>query len=110
MTVAPPQLVLGDNNVWPLRLDASEGGGWLLIDAGFDAAAGEVSTWEVLVEQAIAAGVTPEDVRVVVVTHEHIDLAGLAARWAALGAPVLIYILLRHKKPEWLPQGAEASG
>ena len=42
MTVAPPQLVLGDNNVWPLHLDASEGGGWLLIDAGFDAAAGEV--------------------------------------------------------------------
>ncbi|MQC17483.1 MAG: MBL fold metallo-hydrolase, partial [Chloroflexi bacterium] len=87
---APAQLVLGDNNVWPLRLDASEGGGWLLVDAGFDAPAGELSTWEVLVEQALSAGVTPEDVRVVVVTHEHIDHAGLAARWAALGARIVV--------------------
>ena len=86
----PPQLVLGDNNVWPLGLDASEGGGWLLIDAGFDAPVGELSTWEVLVEQALSAGVTPEDVRVVVVTHEHIDHAGLAARWAALGARIVV--------------------
>ncbi len=90
MPTLPPQLVLGDNNVWPLRLDASEGGGWLLIDAGFDAAAGELGTWEVLVEQALAAGVAPEDVRVVVVTHEHIDHAGLAARWAALGARIVV--------------------
>lgn len=88
--IAPTQLVLGDNNVWPLRLDASERGGWLLIDTGFDAPVGEVSTWEVLVEQALAAGVTPEDVRVVVVTHEHIDHAGLAARWAALGARIVV--------------------
>lgn len=86
----PPQLVLGDNNVWPLRLDASESGGWLLIDAGFDSPVGEVSTWEVLVEQALAAGVTPEDVRVVVVTHEHIDHAGLAGRWAGLGARIVV--------------------
>lgn len=86
----PPQLVLGDNNVWPLRLDASEGGGWLLVDAGFDAPVGEVSTWEVLVEQALRAGVTPEDVRVVVVTHEHVDHAGLTARWAALGARIVV--------------------
>jgi len=86
----PPQLVLGDNNVWPLRLDATEGGGWLLVDAGFDAPVGEVSTWEVLVEQALVAGVTPEDVRVVVVTHEHVDHAGLAARWARLGARVVV--------------------
>src|SRR5690606_12684803 len=90
MATNPPQLVLGDNNVWPLRLDASEGGGWLLIDAGFDAALGEVSTWEVLLEQAFAAGVRPEDVRVVVVTHEHIDHAGLASRWAALGARIVV--------------------
>ncbi len=87
---APPQLVLGDNNVWPLRLDTSEGGGWLLIDAGFDVPVGEMSSWEVLAEQALSAGVTPEDVRVVVVTHEHIDHAGLAARWAALGARIVV--------------------
>jgi len=90
MTPAAPQLVLGDNNVWPLRLDTSEGGGWLLIDAGFDAAAGEVGTWDLLVEQALAAGVPAEDVRIVIVTHEHIDHAGLAPRWAALGARIVV--------------------
>lgn len=87
---ASPQLVLGDNNVWPLRLDPGEGGGWLLVDAGFDAPVGEVSTWEVLIEQALGAGVIPDDVRVVVVTHEHVDHAGLAARWARLGARIVV--------------------
>ena len=76
--------------MWPLRLDASEGGGWLLIDAGLDGSAGEFGSWDLLREQALAAGVTPEDVRVVVVTHEHIDHAGLAARWAALGARIAV--------------------
>jgi len=90
MPAPPPQLILGDNNVWPLRLDTSEGGGWLLIDAGLDGSAGGVGSWDVLREQALAAGVTPEDVRVVVVTHEHIDHAGLAARWAALGARIVV--------------------
>lgn len=83
MTTPVPRFTLGDNNVWALRL--REDGGWLLIDAGFDADLGESSTWDVLTAQAAAAGVAPEDVRVVVVTHEHIDHAGLAARWAALG-------------------------
>lgn len=85
-----PRFVLGDNNVWALRLDASEGGGWLLVDAGWDAEIEGVPSWEVLVAQARAAGVTPEDVRAVVVTHEHIDHAGLAARWADLGARIVV--------------------
>ncbi len=84
------RFVLGDNNVWPLRLDASEGGGWLLVDAGADYRAGDpASWWDVLAEQARAAGVRPEDVRAVLVTHEHFDHAGLSARWGALGARVL---------------------
>ncbi|MGE3961864.1 MAG: MBL fold metallo-hydrolase [Dehalococcoidia bacterium] len=82
--------VLGDNNVWPLRLDASEGGGWLLIDAGADYRGGEpASWWDVLTDQARAADVQPEHVRAVLVTHEHFDHAGLAVRWAELGARVL---------------------
>ena len=79
------RLVLGDNNVWPYRL---EGGGWLLVDAGLDYVEGGVSSWEALLAQARAVGCEPEDVRAVVVTHEHIDHAGLAARWAQHGAAI----------------------
>lgn len=75
--------------MWPLPLDPAEGGGWLLVDAGFDADLVGISSWDVLIEQARAAGVYPEDVRTVVVTHEHIDHAGFAARWAALGARIV---------------------
>ncbi|MGE3858039.1 MAG: MBL fold metallo-hydrolase, partial [Dehalococcoidia bacterium] len=86
MPPPPAPLVLGDNNVWPFRLDE---GGWLLVDAGLDYLDDCVTSWEVLVEQARAIGCTPDDVRVVVVTHEHIDHAGLAARWAGYGAAIV---------------------
>ncbi len=78
--------VLGDNNVWPYRLD---GGGWLLIDAGLDYIGGDLTSWDVLAAQARAIGCEPADVRVVVITHEHIDHAGLAARWAEQGAAIV---------------------
>jgi glyoxylase-like metal-dependent hydrolase (beta-lactamase superfamily II) len=107
---APTPLVLGDNNVWPLRLHESEGGGWLLIDAGLDYApdsddGAAVTSWDVLLEQARAQGIEPGDVRAVLVTHEHIDHAGLAYRWAALGARI---IAGRAGLP-WLALGAEAN-
>ena len=86
----PTPLVLGDNNIWPFRLAE---GGWLLVDAGIDTSFGTgedcVTAWEVLLEQARAIGCAPGDVRAVVVTHEHIDHAGLAARWAAEGARIV---------------------
>ena len=82
-------LILDDNNVWPFRLDASAGGGWLLLDTGLDYIEDCVTSWEVLLEQAHAIGCEPGDVRVVVVTHEHIDHAGLAARWAGQGASIV---------------------
>ncbi len=83
---APTPLRLRDNNIWPFRLDE---GGWVLVDAGLDYLDDCVSSWEVLVEQARAIGCGPEDVRAVVVTHEHIDHAGLAARWAGQGAAII---------------------
>jgi len=84
--LTPTPLILGENNVWPFRL---EDGGWLLVDAGIDYLEDCVSSWEVLVAQARAIGCAPEDVRAVVVTHEHIDHAGLAARWAGQGAAII---------------------
>lgn len=90
MTISLRPILLGDNNLWPLPLDASEGGGLLLVDAGidFDLPDGS-STWDSLTVQAGAFGFAPEDVRVVIVTHEHIDHAAFASRWAALGATVV---------------------
>ncbi len=85
----PTPLVLGDNNVWSFRLDAEDGGGWLLVDAGLDVLEDGVASWDVLVAQARAIGCEVEDVRVVVITHEHIDHAGFAARWADLGAAIV---------------------
>lgn len=86
----PTPFVLDDNTIWPLPLAASDGGGWLLIDAGLDYEEGPgVTSWDVLIEQARAQDIAPEDVRFVVVTHEHIDHAGLAARWAHTGARVV---------------------
>lgn len=86
MPDTPTPFVLGENNVWPFPL---EEGGWLLVDAGLDYLEGGVNSWDVLVAQARVAGCEPEDVRAVVVTHEHIDHAGLAARWADLGAAIV---------------------
>ena len=85
----PAPIRLASNNVWPFALDASEGGGWGLIDAGADGAIGGVEAWTALVEQARGLGFAPRDVRAVVVTHEHIDHTGLAARWAAQGARIV---------------------
>ncbi|MEZ4552886.1 MAG: MBL fold metallo-hydrolase [Dehalococcoidia bacterium] len=79
MVIAIP---LGGNTIYLLRLAE---GGVLLVDAGPDLE----GSWELAVLQAEAHGFTPADVRVVLVTHYHIDHAGLAARWAEAGARVL---------------------
>jgi glyoxylase-like metal-dependent hydrolase (beta-lactamase superfamily II) len=80
-------IVLGDNVIYALPL---AGGGVLLVDAGpdFDLPDGE-PTWDAALTQARAHGFAPADVRAVVVTHAHIDHAGLAARWADAGARIL---------------------
>lgn len=73
---------LQGNTIYPLRL---AGGGVLLLDAGPDLE----GSWELAVAQAEGLGFEPGDVRAVLVTHCHIDHAGLATRWAAAGARVL---------------------
>lgn len=86
--VSPHPIHLADNAIYPLRLAE---GGWLLIDAGPDIEGGvppgaaEASTWELAVAQAAAIGFAPAEVRAVLVTHGHIDHAGLAHRWAGAG-------------------------
>ena len=55
-------------------------GGTLLVDAGPDVE----GAWEVA-----SAAVAPSEVRIVLVTHAHVDHAGLAHRWATEGARVL---------------------
>lgn len=79
LTISIP---LQGNSIYPLRL---AGGGVLLIDAGPDLE----GSWELAVAQAEELGFGPGDVRAVLVTHYHIDHAGLAARWAEAGARVL---------------------
>ena len=77
-----PALPLDANVLYPLRLAE---GGWLLVDAGPD----YEGAWEDLEALARAHEVEPSEVRTVLLTHGHIDHAGLAHRWAALGARVL---------------------
>lgn len=92
----PLPLPLGDNTAYALPL--AEGGA-LLVDAGpdipdFEGAPGVEGdsgggTWELLVALLAAGGVATSDVRAVLITHHHLDHAGLAARWAAEGARIL---------------------
>ena len=94
----PLPLPLGDNTAYALPL--AEGGA-ILVDAGPDvpgfegaptgegAPIAEGGTWELLVALLAAGGIATSDVRAVLVTHQHLDHAGLAARWAAEGARIL---------------------
>ena len=92
MVSEPRPIVLGGNVIYALALAASaqQPAGVLLVDAGPDFAASERGdSWAEAVAQATAHGFAPADVRVVLITHAHIDHAGLAQRWAEGGARVL---------------------
>ncbi len=83
--MTPRPLHIADNTLWPFRLAT---GGVLLVDAGWEPD-GDVEAWGSVEAQAASLGFSVRDVRVVVVTHEHIDHAGLAARWAREGARIV---------------------
>ena len=85
----PLPIFLAENTAYALPLAE---GGVLLIDAGPDIpgdAAGEGASWAEAIEQLQAYGFAPSDVRAVLVTHSHLDHAGLAYRWSAAGARIL---------------------
>lgn len=89
MTIADrPRILLGDNVLYPLPLRA---GGTFLVDAGLDIPASDTTedSWTSLLAQLAAHGIEVGDVRVVLVTHAHLDHAGLAGRWAAEGASIV---------------------
>ncbi len=73
-------IALGDNWIYALPSSA----GLVLIDAGPD----YEGAWETLVAQLDAAGFAASDVRIVAITHAHIDHCGLARRWQEAGAVV----------------------
>lgn len=85
MISTPTPLRIAGNNLWPFRLAT---GGTLLVDAGWEPD-GDPEAWGSIEAQAAGLGFSAREVRVVVVTHEHIDHAGLAARWARDGARIV---------------------
>jgi glyoxylase-like metal-dependent hydrolase (beta-lactamase superfamily II) len=76
------RLTLGTNNVYAVP----DPNGVTLIDAGPD----YEGAWEELVEQLRTNGIMPADIHTVLLTHAHLDHAGLAARFQATGARILI--------------------
>ncbi|MGE0545191.1 MAG: MBL fold metallo-hydrolase [Dehalococcoidia bacterium] len=76
------RLTLGTNNVYALP----DPTGVTLIDAGPD----YEGAWEELLDQLHPHDIAPADVHTVMLTHAHLDHAGLAARWQAAGARILI--------------------
>lgn len=93
MAHEPHTIFIGNNVIYALELAASaeESSGILLIDAGPDSAGdGGQDTWAQAVSQASSYGFAPDDVRILLITHAHIDHAGLAHNWAQAGARVLV--------------------
>ena len=94
-TAAPTTTMLDERRVLPIALGANwiyalpaanpARDGVVLVDAGPD----YDGAWEALTAQLQAAGLTPADVRTVVVTHAHLDHCGLARRWQEEGAEVV---------------------
>ncbi|MFA7297502.1 MAG: MBL fold metallo-hydrolase, partial [Dehalococcoidia bacterium] len=78
----PMPIRIEENLVYLLPLRA---GGYLLVDAGPDVFGG----WDALLGRINVRGIAATDVRAVLITHAHIDHAGLAAKWAAAGAVIL---------------------
>jgi len=85
-TAAAIHIPLGGNVLYPLTLAT---GSTLLIDAGPDFAVDTSEAWPLLTAQLHATNIEVSDVTHVLITHAHLDHAGLAHRWATEGASIL---------------------
>jgi glyoxylase-like metal-dependent hydrolase (beta-lactamase superfamily II) len=84
--VTRPEVVpirLAYNRLYAVRSDD----GWVLIDAG----PAYRGAFEELAAQLAAAGIEQSDVTCVVVSHGHLDHAGLATEWQHVGVPVAVH-------------------
>ena len=91
MSLSPIPIHLATNTCWLLPLDENDS--WLLVDAGPDLishSSQEVS-WDLLCAQLGQHELIPSNIKNVLITHEHIDHAGLASRWAKEGATILVH-------------------
>jgi glyoxylase-like metal-dependent hydrolase (beta-lactamase superfamily II) len=80
--VTPLHIRLGANNLYVLR----GRDGAVCIDAGPD----YDGAWDDLTAQLADGGLSPRDIGTVVLTHGHLDHAGLAARWQQAGARIAV--------------------
>lgn len=78
--IAISQIRLEWSNVFLLR----RGDAAMLVDAG------SPGDWDRLVDALHAEGLSPADLRIVVLTHAHADHSGLAARLQQAGVPIAI--------------------